>query len=192
MFELQQPNNTDFNSLIIRGERLHLQSIDESFSQQIFTEFTTEITRYMMPKPAEVIEDTLDFIQHAKGLMTLGKEVFLVIINTETDEFLGCCGLHGRDENCTPEFGIWLKKGAHGHKYGVEAIKTLASWAVEHIVFEYATYPVDKDNVSSRQIAESLGGEVYKELKVTSMAGIVLDEVVYKIPYETIVMATTK
>ncbi|MBL4831229.1 MAG: GNAT family N-acetyltransferase [Aliivibrio sp.] len=164
-----------------------LHSINERFAKEIFFEFNSEITRYMMPKPASNIEETLAFINDSKRLMGLKQEIVLVIVNNTTGEFLGCCGFHGRGKYNTPELGIWLKKSAHGHKYGMEAITTLAHWATKQLAFEYAIYPVDKANVSSRNIAESLGGEVFKELQVTSMAGIELDEVVYKIPYEKIV-----
>ena len=187
MFELKNPNSINFNSLIIQGERVALYSIDDRFSKEIFFEFNSDITRYMMPKPARNIEETLTFISDSKRLMSLKQEIILVIVSNTTGEFLGCCGFHGRGKYSTPELGIWLKKSAHGHKYGMEAITTLAHWAAEQFVFEYAIYPVDKANVSSRNIAESLGGEVFKELQVTSMSGIELDEVVYKIPYKKIV-----
>ena len=66
--------------------------------------------------------------------------------------------------------------------YGREAIKILRHWAIENIDFDYAIYPVDKANIASRKIAESLGGMVIKERKVKTMRGRYLDEVVYKIP----------
>ena len=52
----------------------------------------------------------------------------------------------------------------------------------ENIDFDYAIYPVDKANIASRKIAESLGGMVIKERRVKTMRGSYLDEVVYKIP----------
>ena len=90
--------------------------------------------------------------------------------------------MHGRDDPRNPEFGIWLKKGAHGRGLGREAIRTLALWAQENLKLESFIYPVDKRNVSSRKIPVSLGGEVLKERTETGMSGNVLDEVVYRIP----------
>ena len=109
-----------------------------------------------------------------------------VIIDKETGEFLGCCGLHGKNNVRTPELGIWLKKDAHGKKLGREAIKTLCYWAVKNIDFEYLIYPVDRANISSCKIPEYLGGIIFDEKKVENMSGNILDEVVYKIPYNTL------
>ena len=73
--------------------------------------------------------------------------------------------MHGKSSVITPEFGIWLKIGAHGKKLGREAIETLALWAVDNIDFEYAIYPVDRANVSSCKIPEYLGGTITPEVE---------------------------
>ena len=61
----------------------------------------------------------------------------MAITKKENGEFLGCCGFHGKGNPRTPELGIWIKKDAHGKKYGREAIKTLTSWVVENIDFDF-------------------------------------------------------
>jgi len=191
-FELKRSDRLDLSSLIINGNRLSLRSLNSDFAADIFKEFNSEITRYMMPKPAEDITDTLAFISGAIKGMRHGTDLVLAIVSNTNAEFLGCCGFHGRGKYQTPELGIWLKKSAHGKKYGLEAIKTLSLWAVENMNFNYATYPVDKANVPSRKIPEALGGQVYKEVQVKSMSGNNLDEVVYKIPYDAIVSIVAK
>lgn len=55
-------------------------------------------------------------------------------------------------------------------------------WASDYLVVDSFTYPVDKKNISSRRIAEALGGSVYQEQEIISLSGRVLDEVVYQIP----------
>jgi hypothetical protein len=40
---------------------------------------------------------------------------------------------------------------------------------------------VDRNNIASRKIPESLGGEIVKKLKLETPSGKILDEVVYKI-----------
>jgi RimJ/RimL family protein N-acetyltransferase len=183
---LKKAHSLDLSSLLIEGERLSLQSLTNDFSAAMFAEFNSDITRYMIPKPAENISDTLSFIADSIKGMKQGGELVLAIVNNRNGEFLGCCGFHGRDKYTTPEIGIWLKKSAHGKKYGLEAIKILYLWAVENIDFNYAIYPVDKANVASRKIPEALGGVVYQEIQKKSFSGNILDEVVYKIPYATI------
>ncbi len=98
------------------------------------------------------------------------------------NEFLGLCGLHLAAQFPEPELGIWLKKSAHGNGYGLEAIAGIKTWAEAHLAFERMIYPVDRKNRPSRKIAEALGGRIFLEQRVMSMAGIELDEVVYAIP----------
>ena len=185
-FDFKGQDPIDLTSLQIEGDRITLQSIEESYSSEIFKEFTSEITRYMFPKPAEKIEETLSFISKSLDGMRGGWDLVLVITRKENGEFLGCCGFHGKGKPKTPELGIWIKKDAHGKKYGREAIKILTSWAVENIEFDYAIYPVDKANIASRKIPEALGGTIFDGKKVRTMSGSYLDEVVYKISYEVL------
>jgi len=175
----------DLTTLHIEGERIILRSIEESYCSEIFKEFTSEITRYMFPRPAEMIEETLSYIYAALNGMRKGWDLVLAITKKENSEFLGCCGFHGKGQPRTPELGIWIKKDAQGQKVGMEAIKTLTSWAVATIDFDYAIYPADRANIASRKIAEALGGAIFDERNVVTMSGGCLDEVVYRISYDT-------
>ncbi|WP_372369239.1 GNAT family N-acetyltransferase [Candidatus Uabimicrobium sp. HlEnr_7] len=174
-------NKIDFTSLCVNGERIQLRSLNEKYATDIFREFTPEITHYMMPKSADDISETMAFINISQQGMKNGNDLVFVILNKNTEEFLGCCGLHGRSGYQTPELGIWLKKSAHGNKYGREAIVTLVNWAISNMHIDYFIYPVDRANISSRKIAEFLGGIIYQEKKVQTMSGSILDEVVYKL-----------
>lgn len=186
VFDFKSKTPVDLTALQIEGVRVFLRSIDESFCAVIFREFTSEITKYMYPQPAVKIEDTLSFIHASIKGMRSGWDLSLAIIKKKKSEFLGCCGFHGRGNPKTPELGIWIKKEAQGQKYGIEAIKTLTSWAVDTINFDYAVYPVDRANLASRKIPEALGGIIFDERKVGTMSGGCLDEVVYRIPYDTL------
>jgi len=135
----------------------------------------------MYPKPADKIDETLEFINNSINNMKTNSELILAITKKYNSEFLGCCGLHIKETPDTPELGIWLKKSAHGNKYGQEAIKTLIDWCKENIEFDYLIYPVDKKNIPSRKIPESLGGTIFREEIVKTMNNTYLDEVIYKI-----------
>lgn len=102
----------------------------------------------------------------------------LVIMDKASGEFLGCVGLHHIDKK-DPEFGIWLKKEAHGNKYGVEAIAALKEWADDNLDYDYIRYPVVKENIASRKIAETVGGEPKREFMAKNANGDVMDEVEY-------------
>lgn len=171
----------DLLSLVIESERLRLVPISEEFEQDIFHEFTSNITRYMIPKPAQNIEETRKFIRDSRHSVESGYNLQFAILLKTTNEFLGCCGLHGDRKVETPELGIWLKKSAHGNGYGKEAVRALVDWAQKNIDIEYFIYPVDRRNAPSCKIPESLGGEIISEIQETSLSGALLDLVVYKI-----------
>ncbi len=172
----------DLLSVEIKSERLRLVPIDFKYDQDIFREFTSDITRYMFPKPAEDISETRAFIQESIDGMKAGNNLQMGIVDKESGEFLGCCGLHGQANPRIPEFGIWLKQSAHGFGYGKEAIHMLYGWATQNLQAEYYIYPVDRNNIASRKIPESLGGVIINEYVDQGLAGNRLDNVVYKVP----------
>lgn len=163
---------------VITTERLKMVPVSEKFAEDIFQEFTPEVTTYMFAKPAETIDDTLSFIKFSNEQLAKGAMLNVSIFNLQTGEFIGGAGINHTDTK-TPELGIWIKKGAHGQKYGREAVKGLKDWAEAKLSFDYLTYPVDKKNIASRKIAESLGGTVKKEYKKVNQSGHTLDEVEY-------------
>jgi len=170
----------DYTTVTIETERLKLVPLSKDFLEDVFREFTSEITTYMYPKPCESLEELEQRTEETIEEMKRGEDYSFHVVNKQTGEFLGRGGLHKPDTR-TPECGIWLKKSAHGRGYGREAMTALKKWADENIAYEYITYPVDKRNVASRKIPESLGGKVMKEYKQVSMSGNELDEVEYHI-----------
>jgi RimJ/RimL family protein N-acetyltransferase len=166
----------DLLNKIIETERLLLKPISYEYAEYIFKEFTQEITEYMMPKPAESIEETKEFIKKSLDELKKGTNFQLVIVNKENNEFIGCIGLHNIDKT-DPELGIWIKKSSHHNGYGLEAMNRLIGWANENIKFEHLKYPVDKRNKASRRIPERNNGKIMKEYKDTGMGGNELDEI---------------
>jgi len=139
----------------------------------------------MMPKPAADISETEAFVDGALLALAQRTELHLVICQKDTGEFLGICGLHGRDDVAEPELGIWIKEAAHGFRYGLEAVDALVSWASESLDCDQFIYPVDRRNASSRAIAERLDGGLIREIKAKNMSGRILEEVVYGIPLKS-------
>lgn len=180
-FHFLSPQHPNLLSLVIEGERIHLVSISDKFEQDIFKEFTSEVTRYMFQLPAKDIDETRRFIDESRRSMQIGNNLQCVILSKTKEEFLGCCGLHGEGKVRMPELGIWLKKSAHRSGYGREAVHTLVNWSCKNIDLDYFIYPVDRKNIASSKIPESLGGEIIEELKTETPSGKILDKIVYKI-----------
>ena len=168
----------DFLNITIETERLLLKPISFDYAEEIFKEFTQEITKYMPPKPAEKIEETKMFIRNSLKGLEEGSNLQMVIINKNDNEFIGCIGLHNIN-TLEPELGIWTKKSSHKNGYGLEAMNGLIEWANKNIKFKYLKYPVDKRNMASRRIPERNNGKIMKEYKNVGMGGNELDEYEY-------------
>ena len=163
---------------IIETEHLILKPIDYSYANDIFSHFTHEIALYMYPEPSENIEGVNTFIEMSISSLEQGNNLQLVCIKKVSKEFIGCAGMH-EIGTIAPELGIWIKKAAHGHGYGLEAISALIKWSRENIDFEYLRYPVDKRNYASRRIPEWNGGIIKREFKSINQRGFELDQVEY-------------
>jgi RimJ/RimL family protein N-acetyltransferase len=166
--------------LIIESERLRLAAASELFAEDVYREFTAEVTQYMRPKPLADIEEAIGFVRQARAKAELGAQFDAAITLKETDEFLGIGGMRDADTD-TPELDIWIKKGAHGNRYGLEAVGAVVTWAFENLEVRYLKYVVDRRNGASRRIAEAFGGLVEAEYPWASDSGFELDLLEYRI-----------
>ena len=111
----------------IKTKHLLLVPVSLDYAEEIFREFTPEITTFMYPKPATKIEDSINFITTAIQERQAGTDLNVAIFSNQTGEYLGGAGLH-KIHTDTPELGsdqkdsswIWLWK---------EAIFGLKEWA---------------------------------------------------------------
>ncbi|HLC69938.1 MAG TPA: GNAT family N-acetyltransferase [Patescibacteria group bacterium] len=168
----------DTTKVTIETERLRLVPIALGYLEEIFKEFTPEVTKYMFPQPTGDIKDIRKFISESLERMKKGENLQLVAINKVNREFLGCVGLH-EIHKPDPEMGIWLKRSAQGSGYGKEAMLGVKKWAEGNLFYEHIKYPVAKANNPSRQVAEYLGGKVVKEYMGTNQNGDKMEEVEY-------------
>nr|WP_279605278.1 GNAT family N-acetyltransferase [Aetokthonos hydrillicola] len=170
-----------FLNVEISTSRLFLRPISMRYKSEIYREFTDEITTYMYPRPPKNISEAESFVKDSIIGMKSESHLIVVILKKNSQEFLGCAGIHKISSNY-PELGIWLKKSAHGNGYGFETIKALKTWAEENLHYKNLVYPVDKENIPSRRIPEKLGGIIVREYKKTNLSGKVLQLVEYEIP----------
>lgn len=174
------PHKLDLEAVRITSERLTLEPITAKFREDIFREFTDEITLHMYPATPASIADTDEYIAKTTAERAAGTDLAVAIL--KDGEFLGNGGIHALDTP-TPELGIWIKKSAHGHAYGREAVTAIKQWADANLTYEYLVYPVVKSNVSSRKIAESLGGALHHEFVKMNGSGEEREMVMYHIPH---------
>lgn len=169
----------DYTQLTLTANRIRLIPARIEYAGDICSHFTADITRYMWPSAPKTRDEINRHILLKQSEMKAGEEIFLLIVDRNSGEFFGCANIHGVKSG-TPELGIWLKKGAQGRSYAYEAMRLLLSWAEQNIDYDYLKYPVDKNNIPSRKLAEKLGGLVEDEYLKTSESGNVLDELEYR------------
>lgn len=160
----------DTSSITIETKNLCLKGITLEYQDDIFGEFNKEITTHMFPKPAEKVEETVEFINTSIKENKEGSNFQIVILHKESKDFLGCGGIHHIDRK-TPELGIWIKQSAHGHGYGKEAVIALKEWADKNLDYEYLLYPVVDKNYASKKIPEFFGAKVAREYDEKNMSG---------------------
>ncbi|MDJ0725916.1 MAG: GNAT family N-acetyltransferase [Prochloraceae cyanobacterium] len=170
----------DLEALEIESDRLILLPISLKYQEVIFQEFTDEITRLMYPNTPKNIQETEDFIKKSIRQRNNQTDLVLTIFKKDNQEFLGNCGVHKIDTD-TPELGIWLKKSAHGNNFGKEAIHSLKNWADRNLNHQYLLYPVDRKNIPSRKIPESLAGKICDRYQQNLPNGKTLDLIEYRI-----------
>jgi [ribosomal protein S5]-alanine N-acetyltransferase len=146
----------------VKTERLVLEPVSEEFKFDICREFTAEVTKYMPFIPNGDVKVIEGFIARSNQELSEGKGIQFCILDRKTREFLGVCGLHHTDTQAI-EIGLWLKIGEHKKGYGTESVKALIEFAEENFKPDFFYYPVDKDNIASRNIPEKLGFIVVKE-----------------------------
>lgn len=164
----------------IESKRLLLVPMAMEYKEEIFKEFTSEITNYMYPAPAKDIAETECFIADSLRGLNKNTNLQLVILDKDSQEFFGCAGLHHVDRK-TPEMGVWLKKSAHGKGYGKEAMTAIKKWADESLDYEYLLYPVADKNIASRKIPEILGGKIEREYDEEGVGGNKFHSLEYRI-----------
>ena len=167
------------DNLILETKNLILKPIEMSDAEAVFHFFNENVTKYMYPSPAKTIQDTYQFINHSMSLREQDKEIVWVARLKYDDTFVGCFGLHRKDTK-TPEVGLWIQEGLFGKKLGIEGMTEVINFTKEYVTFEYIIYPVDRRNISSRNIPETLGGILTKTYKKKTESGKELDTLEYR------------
>jgi len=171
----------DLSAIALTSDRLSLRAFTAHDAAEAFNNATAAVTRFMAWDPSPSLEAFAAVWREWLPRMRAGTDAFLVLRLRSTGEFLGAAGLHGIG-GPEMELGIWLKEAAHGVGYGREAIAAIATWAATHLAAESFIYPVVEQNRPSRRLAESLGGVVVGGRVLRKASGVVLDEVVYRVP----------
>lgn len=136
--------NSEKKEIQISTERLHLEVLSMKYVQEIFKEFTDEVTKTLRSSTPKAIEEEEERVRRSAEKFKQGTEVNFTVADKEGN-FIGCCGimhLHTR----TPELGLRLKQSVRGQGYGKEMIGALIKRIQEHREFDYIVYRAKTDN----------------------------------------------
>ncbi len=174
---------SDLKNFFLETERLLLVPINHEYEEDIFREFTPEVAIFLFPQPSSDICHTAEFIERSLQSLLKGEDLQLVALDKKTKKFLGCVSLDKLQDE-VPELGLWFKRSTWGQGYGRESMLALKEWAKDNLTCSQLKYPVVKDNLPSRKIAEILGGEVIREYIGKNAKGKEMEEVEYRIKFK--------
>ncbi|MDP4217035.1 MAG: GNAT family N-acetyltransferase [Bacteroidota bacterium] len=170
----------------VHSDRLVLLPVSDEYKLEICHEFTAEVTRYMPFNPTGDIKMTEAFLEDARQEMQTGEGVHFCILNKETNEFLGVCGIHNMNTRGI-EIGLWIKISRQASGFGTETVGALLDFVRLNLSFDYVSYPVDKDNLASRKIPEKFGFIPFKTYEKNKSREEVLHIIEYRRANETAV-----
>ena len=171
----------DLRGVALATSRLSLRSFTAADAVDSFQAATPTLTRFMAWDPSPSLSAFAEVWGAWLPKMAAGTDLALVVRLTSTREFLGMVGLH-QIGSAEPQIGIWIKEAAHGLGYGREAVPATIAWASQRMGAAGFIYPVAVKNAASRHLVESLGGALVGARELRKPSGVVLEEVVYKIP----------
>lgn len=176
----KNPSEYQFDpNFCLEFEDYKIVPISLHYAEEVFQSFTDEISHFIIPKSFKDLEEVNEFIKKAIQDNQANKKLQLLILH-KNNQFIGGINLK-KIQTKTPEFGIWIKKEYHGKKIGKKAITTLKNWAEQNFDYDYFIYPVDKNNIPSRKIPESLGGEIIREYQEVNQSGKTLNLIEFRI-----------
>ena len=162
--------------ICIASKRLVLRPFSAGDADATFPCITPSLTRFMSWEPPADRRHFDSIWQAWLPLIASGKDFVFTIRRESCGSFLGLAGLHDVHAG-TAKLGIWIREDCHGHGFGREAVRLVATWASRAIDIESFTYPVAEANLPSRRIAESLGGVIEKREETPKYTSLI-----YRIP----------
>jgi ribosomal-protein-alanine N-acetyltransferase len=143
------------------NKNIELVPMDSKYVQDIFDNFTLQVIKYLPRlKPSTDIKNTEDFVLDTMTRMSNKTDFNWIVLQNK--HFIGCVGMRGvKTKN--GDFGYWLKTSEQGKGLGKVIAKSVFDWCFENLDLNTVKYPVDKRNLPSIKIIESLGGKVVKQ-----------------------------
>ena len=142
-------------------DRLILRRLDERDVEVIFAmRSDPEVMRFIRA-PQNLVE-TVNWLNLVSSRWASDGIGFCAIIEKQTDEFSGWCGLWRLKETNELEIGYAIARDAWGKGYATEAAHAFLQYAFEQLKPDKIVAVAEPENVSSRRVMEKLGMKFVK------------------------------
>jgi polyribonucleotide nucleotidyltransferase len=170
---MEQPKNElkDLSDVVIETERLRLRPIRMEDAQNIFENYNSNVTKYLISQPFNNLESVNEFILKTSEDVRKGKSLQMVITNKSDDDFLGLIGTNETESKKGRTLSFWIKELAQENGFGSESMLKFFEWVKLNFKDEQITYGVDPENIKSKKIVEKLGGKFIEKINVKNTLG---------------------
>jgi RimJ/RimL family protein N-acetyltransferase len=142
---------------ILETPRLRLRPPVLDDAAAIFTKYAhdREVTKYLMWRPHQNLEETKDFLRRCLAVWEHGPAFPWVITRKEDHQLLGMIEI--RLEGFKAEVGYVLAKPYWNQGYITEAVQAMVDWALKQKeIYRVAAF-CDVENLASARVMEKVG-----------------------------------
>lgn len=156
---------------MLETERLIMRPMVEDDVDEIFAMRSDEDIMRFIREP-QGRDESLDWIKLVSERWDSEKLGFCVVVEKETDNFLGWCGVWRLQETDEMEIGYAIEKAQWGKGFATEAAEKFMQYAFEELKTEKLVAVARPENTASRRVMEKLGmrfvktGEFYNQTLV--------------------------
>ncbi|MEK6494118.1 GNAT family N-acetyltransferase [Myroides odoratimimus] len=130
--------------------------VEDTYLEDFLTNLTPEITKFLSFDVNGNHTLLKEYIRRSRIEIANGTALVLVVLNKETNEFIGSCGLSDINDESV-EIGLWIKASEQGKGYGAEVTEKLIEITKSEINTSSILYAVEKGNEASVSIPSKFG-----------------------------------
>ncbi len=151
-------------SLVFETERLILRLLRERDVDQIFAmRSDADIMRFI--REPQNREESVNWIKLVSSRWQTEKIGFCAIIEKQTEEFVGWCGIWRLKETDELEIGYAIAKKYWGNGFATEAALKFLQYAFQELKSKKIVAVVRPENTASRRVMEKIGMSFVKTSK---------------------------
>ncbi|SHL50683.1 GNAT family N-acetyltransferase [Myroides odoratimimus] len=138
------------------SEHLKYVIVEDTYLEDFLTNLTPEITKFLSFDANGNQPLLKEYIRRSRIEIANGTALVLVLLDKDTNEFIGSCGLSDINKESV-EIGLWIKTSKQSKGYGTEVTKKLIEITKSEINTSSILYAVEKGNEASVNIPNKFG-----------------------------------